>query len=81
MTNEIDKKLLQIVCICKGINLRRVLKGLMQSNTVGDVNALTGTGSGGCKGQRCGPRIRILLEKKKTMTAPVGPEAALSPEP
>lgn len=67
MSLEIDKKFLQIVCICKGINLRRVLKGVMSCNSISEVNRLTGTGSGGCQGQRCGPRIRILLEKKKAM--------------
>ena len=80
MSNEVDKKLLQIVCICKGINLRRVLKGLMQSHSVAEVNAVTGTGSGGCQGQRCGPRIRILLDKKKALVSEPAPQTVLSPE-
>jgi bacterioferritin-associated ferredoxin len=66
---DIDKKLLQIVCICKGINLRRVLKCMQSCDSISDVNRAAGTGSGGCQGQRCGPRIRILLDKKKALIA------------
>lgn len=62
---DIEKQLMQVVCICKGINLRRVLKGMKSCETVAEVNRIVGTGSGGCKGQRCGPRIRILLDKKQ----------------
>ena len=57
------KQLVRVVCICKGINLGKVLKGLEGSTTVDDVNRKVGTGSGGCKGERCGPRIRLLLAK------------------
>ena len=63
--DAITKTLMKIICICKGINLARVLKGLEGSDTVADVNAKTGCGSGGCQGERCGPRIKILLRKKK----------------
>lgn len=72
MTSEMDKKkeeriraLAKVVCICKGINLGRVLKGLEGSETVYDVNRKVGTGSGGCAGERCGPRIKLLLKKMK----------------
>lgn len=58
------KQLARIVCICKGINLAKVLKGLENSTTVADVNRKTGCGSGGCQGERCGPRIKALLDKK-----------------
>jgi NAD(P)H-nitrite reductase large subunit len=61
------KQLNMVVCICKGIKLARVLKGLPGSETVAEVNAKTGCGTGGCQGQRCGPRIEILLEKHKTL--------------
>lgn len=57
------KQLQIVVCICKGIKLGRVLKGLEGSETVEQVNQKTGCGSGGCKGERCGPRIRVLLRK------------------
>lgn len=59
------KQLAQIICICKGINLGRVLKGLPGSESVADVNRKVGTGSGGCCGERCGPKIKALLEKYK----------------
>lgn len=61
----IIKQLSQVVCICKGIKLAQVLKGLDGCETVEDVNRKVGTGSGGCSGQRCGPRIKALLKKKK----------------
>ena len=66
---ELVKQLIQVVCICKGINLGRVLKGLEGCETVQDVNRKTGCGSGGCKGERCGPRIKILLNKKREAEA------------
>lgn len=59
------RQLAKVVCICKGINLGRVLKGLEGSETVADVNRKVGTGSGGCQGERCGPRIKMLLKKYK----------------
>ena len=59
------KQLSQVVCICKGINLGKVLKGLPGSETVDDVNKKVGTGTGGCCGERCGPKIKALLAKRK----------------
>ena len=59
------KMLSRVVCICKGINLGRVLQALDGCETVQDVNRKVGTGSGGCQGERCGPRIKILLRKAK----------------
>ena len=59
------KQLARVVCICKGINLGRVLKGIEGCETVADVNKAVGTGSGGCQGQRCSPRIKVILEKIK----------------
>ena len=59
------RMLAKVVCICKGINLGRVLKAMDGCETVADVNRKAGTGSGGCQGERCGPRIKVLLQKKK----------------
>lgn len=59
------RQLAKIVCICKGINLGRVLKALEGCETVSDVNRKAGTGNGGCQGERCGPRIKLLLKKYK----------------
>jgi bacterioferritin-associated ferredoxin len=63
--SEKVKQLSKVVCICKGIPLSKVMEGLEGSETVADVNRKVGTGSGGCQGERCGPRIKILLRKFK----------------
>ncbi|MEI6398412.1 MAG: (2Fe-2S)-binding protein [Pseudomonadota bacterium] len=57
------RQMAKVVCICKGINLGRVLAGIENCATVQDVNKKVGTGTGGCQGQRCGPRIKALLDK------------------
>mgnify|MGYP003329953481 CR=1 FL=1 len=62
------KQLKQVVCICKGIDLGKVLKGLPESENIEDVNRKVGTGNGPCCGQRCGPKIKALLEKRKKST-------------
>ena len=62
---ERAKILSRVVCICKGIRLGKILKVLDECETVADVNRCAGTGSGGCKGERCGPRIKILLKKNQ----------------
>lgn len=66
MSNQQNNRsaiLARVVCICKGINLGKVLPALTDSNTVEDVNRKVGTGCGGCQGERCGPRIKTLLRK------------------
>lgn len=57
------KQMQKIVCICKGIPLKRVLPALKESETVEEVHKKSGTGQGGCNATRCGPRIELLLEK------------------
>jgi bacterioferritin-associated ferredoxin len=59
------KQMTRVVCICKGIPLGKILDALPGCETVADVNQKVGSGSGGCKGERCGPRIKILLKKYK----------------
>ena len=59
------KQLSRVVCICKGIPLSKFLPILKDCETVADVNALTGSGSGNCRGERCGPRIKTLLKKSR----------------
>ena len=66
--NDLDKEkkvkqLSRVVCICKGIALSRIIDALKTSETVSEVNKKTGCGSGGCRGERCGPRISALLNK------------------
>ena len=65
LARERIKQMSRVVCICKGIPLGRVLEGLPGCDTVADVNQKVGTGTGGCSGERCGPRIKILLKKFK----------------
>ncbi len=64
------KQMNRVVCICNGIKLATVLRALEGSDTVADVNRKAGTGSGGCKGERCGPRIKTLLKKKLELENP-----------
>lgn len=59
------KQMAMIVCICKGIPLGRVLPAVEKCQTVAEVNRKTGCGTGGCQGQRCGPRIKKLLSMKE----------------
>jgi len=65
LAEERIRTLARVVCICKGINLGRVLKGMEGCETVAEVNQKVGTGSGGCQGERCGPRIKLLLKKRQ----------------
>jgi bacterioferritin-associated ferredoxin len=53
---------MKVVCICKGIR-KSVFWKVLDSGvqTKADVNRLTGAGSGGCQGRRCGPRILEML--------------------
>jgi len=59
----------KVVCICKGITLGRIMKGIEGCETVADVNRKIGTGSGGCSGERCGPRLVLILKKLREAKA------------
>jgi bacterioferritin-associated ferredoxin len=53
---------MKVVCICKGIRKSVFWKVLDKgTRTKEEVNCLTGAGSGGCQGRRCGPRIMEML--------------------
>ncbi len=53
---------MKVVCICKGIKKSVFWKVLDTGvQTKEEVNRLTGSGSGGCQGRRCGPRITEML--------------------
>jgi len=53
---------MKVVCICKGIKKSMFWKVLDAGvRTKEEVNHLTGSGSGGCQGRRCGPRILDML--------------------
>jgi bacterioferritin-associated ferredoxin len=52
------------VCICKGIPRKRFM-GAIKSGALSsqEINRLVGSGSGDCKGERCGPRIEEMLDE------------------
>ncbi len=53
---------LKVVCICKGIRKRTLWQAMEKgSQTREEINRETGSGSGGCRGRRCGPRITAML--------------------
>jgi bacterioferritin-associated ferredoxin len=53
---------MKVICICKGIKKSVFWKVLDTGvQTKEEVNHLTGSGSGGCQGRRCGPRILEML--------------------
>jgi len=53
---------MKVVCICKGIKKSVFWKVLDAGvRTKEEINCLTGSGSGGCQGRRCGPRIMEML--------------------
>jgi len=50
------------ICICKGIPRKRFLEAFKKgASSLSEVNRLVGSGSGDCKGERCGPKIERLL--------------------
>ncbi len=64
LTLEEIKARIKVVCICKGIKQSRICDAIVQGfNTIEKVNQKTGSGSGGCKGVRCGPVIKKLIEQ------------------
>src|SRR5437764_11636791 len=53
---------MKVVCICKGIKKSVFWKVLDAGvRTKEEINHITGSGSGGCQGRRCGPRIMEML--------------------
>lgn len=53
---------LKTVCLCKSIKKGTLLRAIHGGcRTVEEVNRKTGTGSGDCKGVRCGPKIREMI--------------------
>ena len=52
------------VCICKGIPRKRFEEAMKSGIfSLREINNLVGSGSGDCKGERCGPRIEEMLDK------------------
>ena len=58
---------MKVVCICKGIKKSVFWKVLDAGvRTKEEINCITGSGSGGCRGRRCGPRITEMLRDLST---------------
>jgi bacterioferritin-associated ferredoxin len=56
---------LKVVCICKGIKKLMFWKAMdAGAETKEEINRATGSGSGGCQGRRCGPRILEMLRNR-----------------
>lgn len=50
------------ICICKGIPRKRFMEAIKSgASSVQEVSRLVGSGSGDCKGERCGARIEALI--------------------
>lgn len=80
LTLEEIKARIKVVCICKGIKQSRICDAIILNNcdTLEKVNQKTGSGSGGCKGVRCGPVIKKLIEQNGKPL--LSPHAAPPPE-
>jgi bacterioferritin-associated ferredoxin len=52
----------EIVCVCRGIPRKRFMAAIKRGvATLREINRDVGSGSGDCKGERCGPKIEALL--------------------
>jgi bacterioferritin-associated ferredoxin len=64
-SQDLKKKWLQQnekVCICKGIPRKRFIEAINNGAlTLSEINAFVGSGTGDCKGERCGQKIKKLL--------------------
>lgn len=50
------------ICICKGIPRKRFVDAINKgASSLQEINRIVGSGSGECKGERCGPKIEQLL--------------------
>lgn len=59
---------LKTVCLCKNIKKGTLLRAVHGGcRTMEEVNRKVGSGSGDCKGVRCGPKIMEMIEKFSSM--------------
>jgi bacterioferritin-associated ferredoxin len=50
------------ICICKGIPRKRFFEAIKKgASSLQEINRIVGSGSGDCKGERCGPIIKKIL--------------------
>jgi bacterioferritin-associated ferredoxin len=69
MDNEIDPRIMDNitkVCICKAIPRSKIKEAIRKgADSVVKVNEVTGSGSGECRGRRCGLKIKALVDGYK----------------
>lgn len=64
--DEAIKDKLTKVCTCRGISRKTIKEAIAKgASTLEEVQKTTGAGSGSCKGNRCTPKIKELLEDIK----------------
>jgi len=64
INNEIMDKLTK-VCLCKAIPRSTIKQAIKNgATTLEEVQKITGAGTGGCKGNRCTPKIEELLKSQ-----------------
>jgi bacterioferritin-associated ferredoxin len=68
--NEAVMDKLTKVCLCKSISRATIKKAIADgADTVAKVNKAVGSGSGPCRGQRCGPKIQAIIEQMQQAAA------------
>ena len=64
VNNEIMDKLTK-VCLCKAIPRSTIKKAIKNgARNLEEIQKTTGAGSGGCKGNRCTPKIEEILKQQ-----------------
>ena len=59
------------ICICKGIPRKSIIDAINKgASSLEEVNTIVGSGSGDCKGERCGIKIEMLLSAYLAMDPP-----------
>jgi NAD(P)H-nitrite reductase large subunit len=52
----------ETICICMGIPRKRFIDAIKKgAASIDEVNRVVGSGSGDCRGERCGQRIEKML--------------------
>ena len=66
MDNQIDPKIMDNItkiCICRAIPRSKIKDAIRKgADSVVKVNEVTGSGSGECRGRRCGLKIKGLID-------------------
>jgi bacterioferritin-associated ferredoxin len=59
------------ICICKGIPRKSIIDAINKgASTLAEVNTAVGSGSGDCRGERCGIKIEMLLSTYLVIDSP-----------